>query len=206
VLDSVIARLYEPLLGRLVGGLRRAGLDLLPPRVGMHVLDVGCGTGAHLALYAAAGCRVFGVDISEAMLCEARRRLGGGALLVGAEATRLPFDRDSFDLVVAATLLHGLPPGERVAALREMARVAGGRGAVLVIDYAPGPVQGLVAHLARALGSAVEALGGHWAGYRSFRAAGGVPGLVDEAPLAVERYAPAAFSTFGVYLLRPEPM
>ncbi len=202
VLDSMIARIYEPVLGRLVGGLRRAGLALHPPRPGLKVLDVGCGTGAHLSLYADAGCRVCGIDVSAAMLDEARRRLGEGGLLVGADARELPFADAAFDLVVAVTLLHGLPAGARVGALEEMARVAGRRGRVLVIDHAPEPARGFVTRTARALGVSIEALSGHLAGCRSFWAAGGAPGLAREAGLVVERHEPAAYSTFGVYLLR----
>ncbi len=168
----------------------------------MAVLDVGCGTGAHLSLYAEAGCRVFGVDTSGAMLGEARRRLGGDAPLICADAARLPFASGTFDLVLAATLLHALPADGRSAALGEMARVAGHRGRVLVIDHDPGPARGLRAGAARVLSVGLEALSGHLPGYRSFRASGGVPGLARDAGLVVERQTGAAGSTFGIYLLR----
>ena len=198
----MIARIYEPLLGRLVGGLRRAGLAVFPPRPGMNVLDVGCGTGAHLSLYADEGCRVHGVDVSDGMLAEARRRLGDGAVLVGGSAAALPFADATFDLVIAATLLHALPAVVRPAALEEMGRVVGTRGHILVIDHQPEPSRGLKTRLARMLGVGLEALAGHLAGYRSFRAAVGVPGLARNAGLAVERHEPTAYATFGVYLLR----
>src|SRR5438094_7929188 len=43
---------------------------------GRRVLDVGCGTGWVAAELAALGSRVWGVDRSEAMLAQARERLG----------------------------------------------------------------------------------------------------------------------------------
>ena len=43
-------------------------------RPGMHVLDVGCGTGQLAVKAARAGAVVTGLDISEGMLAVARRR------------------------------------------------------------------------------------------------------------------------------------
>jgi len=46
-----VARWYDSIFGRLNAGLRGLGLKMLPPREGMDVLDVGCGTGIQLASY-----------------------------------------------------------------------------------------------------------------------------------------------------------
>ena len=81
-----IARLYDPLLERFDAGLRAIGLKMYPPQAGMAVLDVGCGTGSTLALYAQAGCSVFGIDRSPAMLEVARGKLGAGASLLLGDA------------------------------------------------------------------------------------------------------------------------
>ena len=64
---------------------------MLPPREGMDVLDVGCGTGIQLASYQEAGCRVSGIDASQAMLNVARRRLGERADLQLGDAARMPY-------------------------------------------------------------------------------------------------------------------
>jgi SAM-dependent methyltransferase len=66
-------------------------------------LDVGCGTGVHLAALAEAGWSVVGVDASADQLRMARRRAGPGvAGLVQADAARLPFPSGSCPLVVSA--------------------------------------------------------------------------------------------------------
>ncbi len=197
------ARLYEPVLGRLLEGTRRAVLALAPPRPGMAVVDVGCGSGALLARYAAAGCRVMGLDPSPAMLAEARRRLGPGAVLAVGGAAALPFPSGGADLVTATMLLHVLPPAERVAALAEMARVAGERGRVVVADHGPGREPGIGARLARALGAAGEGLAAHGGGVRSLRAAGGVAGLAGRAGLAVEEETAAAGGAIAITRLGP---
>jgi len=200
---GLTARLYEPILGRLLAGVRRVVLGLCPPRPGMEVVDVGCGTGSVLGRYAAAGCRVTGLDASPGMLAEARRRLGPGALLVTGEATALPFGTGTADLVTAMMLLHTLPEEERPAALAEMARVAGGRGRVLIADYGPRRAPGLGARLARGLAGAIEGLAGHGGGVRSLRAAGGVAGLAASAGMVVEAASAAAGGAIAVTLLCP---
>ena len=49
-------------------------LELLAPRPGERILDLGCGTGALTAEIAARGAEVLGVDRSEEMIAEARRK------------------------------------------------------------------------------------------------------------------------------------
>ncbi len=180
------ARFYEPLLGGLLAGTRRAAWELCPPRPGIVVLDVGCGPGAFLAAYAAAGCGVIGVDSSAEMLGEARRRLGAGALLLRAEAAALPMASGGADVVVAMMLFHSLGEGERGAALAEMARVAGEGGRVLVADHRPGRPAGLGAWAARGAARAIEAIAGHGGGVASLLAAGGMRSLAAGAGLEVE--------------------
>jgi len=55
-------------------GLWAAVADLLPAIEGRHVLDAGCGAGVYAEMLAESGADVTGVDVSEAMLAEARER------------------------------------------------------------------------------------------------------------------------------------
>ncbi len=71
------ARWYDSIFRRPNAGLWELGLNMLPPREGMDVLDVGRATGIQLATYQEAGCRVSGVDTSPAMLNVARRIVVG---------------------------------------------------------------------------------------------------------------------------------
>ena len=100
-------------------------------RPGQVALDVGCGTGRALpALAAAVGASgvVLGLDLTPAMLGEARRKgRDRRATLVLADARHLPVAAASADVVFAAGLIQHLPdPG---AGLAELARVTrpGGR-------------------------------------------------------------------------------
>ena len=59
---------------RFVSDLGEPVLQLLAPRSGELILDLGCGDGALTEKIAAAGCQVIGVDSSAAQIGAARQR------------------------------------------------------------------------------------------------------------------------------------
>ena len=103
----------------------RAALDAIetPPR---RVLDLGTGTGAVAALVAErfADAEVVGVDVSAAMVEEARRKRGSERVrFVVGDANRLPFADGMFDLVTL---------GNMIPFFDELARVTAPEGRVLL--------------------------------------------------------------------------
>ena len=82
--------------------LGQAPLELLAPRPGERILDVGCGEGTLTQQIAACGAVVVGIDNSGPMV-EAARARGLDARLLDAEA--LPFDNE-FDAVFSNAALH----------------------------------------------------------------------------------------------------
>jgi ubiquinone/menaquinone biosynthesis C-methylase UbiE len=90
------------------------------PAAGLRLLDVGCGTGHHLAELRARGFSVAGVDGSEPMLEHARRN-NPGIELQRADVEALPFPDASFDVVLCVEVLRYLP--DPAACLRQLARV-----------------------------------------------------------------------------------
>jgi ubiquinone/menaquinone biosynthesis C-methylase UbiE len=73
---------------------------------GKRVLDIGCGTGAALAvLEAQFQCSVSGVDPSAGMLAQARRKLPDADLRKG-EAEELPFRDEEFDAALMMTVVQ----------------------------------------------------------------------------------------------------
>lgn len=93
---------YEAALDRIDGSVRRA-------------LDVGTGTGAGAATIAERfpGAEVVGVDVSPAMLDQARA-LAPGITFVEGDASRLPFGDAEFDLVAHANMIPFLDEAARV--------------------------------------------------------------------------------------------
>lgn len=90
---------------------------------GAVILDAPCGTGRMSAFLGERG-RYVGIDLSGAMLVEARARDEGAAFAVG-DLTRLPLADRSVDVAVCIRLLHLVRDRDlRVVFLRELARVA----------------------------------------------------------------------------------
>ncbi len=95
----------NPLLGLEEPAVRAAVGDVR----GLNVLDLGCGTGRHALWLAAAGATVTGVDFSEGMLAEARRKRGAEAVRFVVHDLHLPLPfAAEFDLVVSGLVLEHL--------------------------------------------------------------------------------------------------
>lgn len=111
-------------------------LRSLRPPAGARILDLPCGYGRHAALLARCGFRVVGVDLSRAMLAEARRRFTEGPRLRfrRGDMRRVTF-REEFDAVINLYTSFGyFTPAQNEAVLRRMARALrpGGR---LLVDH-----------------------------------------------------------------------
>jgi trans-aconitate methyltransferase len=98
-------------------------VDLLAPRAGEHILDLGCGDGALTEKIAAAGARVVAVDAAADMVAAARR-CGLDARVMAGHA--LDFD-GAFDAVFSNAALHWMRPPEPVLAGVWRALKPGGR-------------------------------------------------------------------------------
>jgi ubiquinone/menaquinone biosynthesis C-methylase UbiE len=124
-------RAMAPLERSLLAGSR----DWIAERAHGRVLEVAIGTGRSLEFYAP-GIQLTGVDLSPAMLDQARARaaeLGLTPTLSEADVEHLPFADGSFDTVVCALGLCSIPRPE--TAVREMARVLKPGGSLLLLDH-----------------------------------------------------------------------
>jgi trans-aconitate methyltransferase len=126
-------------------------VELLAPKAGERILDLGCGTGALAAKIAARGAKVFGIDRSVEMVEQARRKFPALAFEV-MDATRMTFDAE-FDAVFSNAALHWIPEAEKVAAGMARALKTGGR---LVAEFGG---KGNIERLVKAFHRAFAALG-----------------------------------------------
>jgi tellurite methyltransferase len=111
------------------------------PRGQRRILEVGCGAGRHVVLFARSGLEVVGTDLAQSALDFTRRRLEqeglAGVRLEQAHAGELPFPDASFDALLAWRFLHVLGRDEARTAVAEMARVLRPGGSILVGTRSP---------------------------------------------------------------------
>jgi SAM-dependent methyltransferase len=117
-------------------GMRSISAALLGERLtspGLRLLDAGCGTGGflHWALERGSFAGAAGVDIGSAAIELARTRLPTVDLQT-APMHSLPFADDSFDVVVTNDVLQHVPEDEVDESLRELRRVLGTGGTLLL--------------------------------------------------------------------------
>jgi len=133
----------------------RAARELRPflGRADAVALDLCCGTGdLAFALAREAKARIIGADFSHTMLVRARAknvaaRDGAGTLeFLEADALRLPFAEETFDVVTAAFGFRNLANYE--AGLREILRVLKPGGTLAILEFTE-PAPGLIGELYR---------------------------------------------------------
>ena len=112
----------QDLIGRFQGGSPRA-------------LDVGTGPGQFAFYLARTGFEVTGIDLSPNMIEKAQKRgreMGFSVDFRTGDAEALPFEDDSFDVVVSRNLVWTLPSPEK--ALEEWYRVLKPGGRIIISD------------------------------------------------------------------------
>ena len=100
-------------------------VDLLAPKAGERILDLGCGTGALTAEIARRGAEILGVDRSEEMISQARKKFPALKFEL-LDVRGLRFNAE-FDAVFSNAVLHWIPEAERVIAGVAQALKLGGR-------------------------------------------------------------------------------
>ncbi len=108
---------------RFVADLGVPLLDMLAPKPGERILDLGCGDGALTEKIAASGARVVGIDASPDQIAAAQAR-GLDAKVVDGHS--LGFEAE-FDAILTNAALHWMTRPDEVVAGMHRALVPGGR-------------------------------------------------------------------------------
>lgn len=120
-------------------------LNLLEPRSGERILDLGCGTGELSAQIASSGAKVTGLDASSAMIERAKKQFPAlenrGLEFTEQSATEMTFEAE-FEAIFSNAALHWMHPPQQVASNMARALKPGGR---LVLEMGGhGNVQAIV--------------------------------------------------------------
>jgi ubiquinone/menaquinone biosynthesis C-methylase UbiE len=132
---------------------------------GESLLDLGCGAGLDLCLYArkiGPTGKLFGLDLSQGMLDKAERNLTDASVTnvtwLQAPADAIPLPDSSVD-IVTANGIYNLSP-DKDAVMREVARVLKPRGRTIFAEIVlkselPGEVRGEIDDWFRCIGGAL---------------------------------------------------
>lgn len=118
---------------------RRAAAQImarLPIPAGARLLDIACGTGNMSFPAARRGAKVTGIDLVAQHIEQARRRASAEGIEIRfdeGDAEQLPYQNESFDVVMGVTGVMFAPHPSRVAA--EMTRVCRPGGSILMANY-----------------------------------------------------------------------
>jgi phosphatidylethanolamine/phosphatidyl-N-methylethanolamine N-methyltransferase len=130
------ASFYDWVCGPLLQAGRHEAMRQLTLEPEDEILEIGIGTGLTAPLYPR-DCTVTGIDMSEPMLREASKHLGGDGdrslRLFRMNAAELAFPDESFDVVYAAYVMTVVP--DPVAVLREMRRVCRVGGDIVILNH-----------------------------------------------------------------------
>ena len=110
-------------VGGFVAELGEAALDLLDPKAGERILDVGCGEGTLTRKIVERGATVLGIDNSPEMVAAARAN-GVDAVLLSAEDMQFFAE---FDAAFSNATLHWVLEKEQAARAIFRALKSGGR-------------------------------------------------------------------------------
>ena len=131
------AKSYDSWFGLISRPARRAAVAAVNAHPGTRVLEVGVGTGLALPLYAPEK-RITGIDLSRAMLNQARERVAALGLtqveaLLEMDAQATDFAPESFDVAVAMFVASVVPDPR--ALLAELRRVVRPGGKILLLNH-----------------------------------------------------------------------
>lgn len=137
-MNKKIWDLYAPIYERAMRSdskVYKVMYDRIPKIIkGKDVLEIATGPGLLAKHVAYAANRMIATDYSEGMIAEARKGEYPDHLTFEvADATDLPFDDRSFDVVLIANALHVMPDPEK--ALKEIDRVLKDKGILIAPNF-----------------------------------------------------------------------
>jgi ubiquinone/menaquinone biosynthesis C-methylase UbiE len=136
---EIDSRIFHPRYMRLTADASGMPFSRFVPFAGLggkDVLEVGCGSGIAVQLFAEAGANVTAVDLTPWAVATTRARVeafGLEATVLEADAERLPFEDESYDLVFSWGVIHHTTDME--AALSELVRVCRPGGRLVIMLY-----------------------------------------------------------------------
>jgi len=124
---DLIAPVYGLVDSYLVKSYSKS-IDILKNEInleGKSILDIGTGTGAWAAMFVGNNeSKIHGIDISSKMLNNGKKKYPTINFAIGNAENLMGIEDNSFDIVTASYVVHGVKTNNRAKILSEMKRVS----------------------------------------------------------------------------------
>jgi len=179
------ARVYSLLIDPLLRALRSRVTAVCVEQGLTDVIDIACATGAQCRSLHRAGIGPTGVDLSEAMIAQARRIGPPEIRYVVGSAYSLPFSEGEFSGAILSLCLHEHSFPEQDKMLDEALRVVRRNGTLVIAEYSVPKRRNATWMFIQG----IERLAGeeHFRNFRGFVHAGGAERIAARLPMIVRR-------------------
>ena len=129
------ALIYDFLFSRSLRSLRHNIRTFLRDRRAKNIIDICCGTGEQLRILWQEDLLLTGVDLSPAMISNARDKSPSSIHYLETDATRIPLGDTEYDGVIISFALHEKPATHHQAIFKEACRLVKHDGHIVIADY-----------------------------------------------------------------------
>jgi len=179
---------YENVIDPVLKNIRELVPETAGMKAGDSVLDVCCGTGAQVLIYARHGINSQGLDNSPEMIAianknKARYGLNNTSFTLG-DALKLPYEDNHFDYVSVSFAIHDKEYPLRDEIISEMKRVSKKDGTLVFIDFnnpLPKSLYGLMVRFIEFLAG-----GSHYRSFKEYNSSGGLAAILKNHRLSVK--------------------
>ncbi|MGL5348239.1 MAG: MerR family transcriptional regulator [Peptostreptococcaceae bacterium] len=98
-----------------------------------RILEIGVGTGNLASKFLNSDYEIIGIDQSREMLSVAKEKYPNLKVRLG-EFLKIPYDNNSFDIIISTYAFHHLNEKEKYIAIKEMMRVLADNGTIIIGD------------------------------------------------------------------------
>lgn len=176
-----IAALYDTLLSSAMRSIRNTICTVLKHCEAVNIIDLCCGTGEQLRMLYREEILLTGVDLSGAMLQQARAKSPGSIHYLETDASNLPLPDSEYDAVIISFALHEKPSFVHEKIFQEACRLVNHGGNIVIADYSTPPA-GAAAYVAgKVLIPLIERAAGlnHYHNYNDWMEGGALEGFLQ---------------------------